>query len=396
MKKLYLYIRNSNLIDRVIKVGFLGTRGVPASYSGFETFYDKLASGLSQKFEILVFNRWNYIRYPFKSYKGAQVISLYSIPQKHLDTISHTFISALYCILNWKPDIALICGVGNSILLPIFKVSRIKTVINVDGADWKRKKWGKFSSWYLRVSEALASRWADIIVADAIDVKKYYQVNYKVPEEKIVYIPYGGITKEDIEKSEMFGNTKEFLEGLGLEPYKYFLFVGRLVPENSPHMLITAFKRARVKNETLKKFKVALVGDAPYSEDYKSFLKKIAKDDPSVVFTGYLFSASYINISLNAFAFVFCAEVGGTHPVLVEQMSLGSLILCRDTSSNREVLGDSGLFFRTEEEVADLLCKTVESDFSELKIKARSRAEELFSWDKISKEYEELFLRLAG
>jgi glycosyltransferase involved in cell wall biosynthesis len=376
-----------------IRIGFFGTRGVPASYSGFETFYDKLIKHLSSEpdFEITVFNRSNYLRYPFRYFKGAKVISLPSLPQKHLDTLSHTFLSFLYSLYySLSFDIALICIVGNSAVLPFFKAFGIKTILNVDGEDWRRKKWGKISSFYLRLSEKIAGKFADIIVADALEVKKYYEKF--CPSHKIVYIPYGGLEEDDLKRAELLGDDEEFLSKFGIERRKYFLFVGRLVPENSPHVLISAFKRA--KDRLPKDFKLVIVGDAPYETLYKDYLRGLSKGCDSIVFTGYQFSSSYIKLSQNAFSFVLCATVGGTHPVLVEQMSIGSLIISYDTPSNREVLGDCGFYFSSESELEKILVEVVKLDeekISEMKSRAKSRARESYSWKEISMKYAELF-----
>mgnify|MGYP001772914110 CR=1 FL=1 len=381
-----------------IKIGFFGTRGVPASYSGFETFYDKLIRYLSSEpdFEITVFNRSNYLRYPFRYFKGAKVVSLPSLPQKHLDTLSHTFLSFLYSLYySLSFDIALICIVGNSAVLPFFRAFGVKTILNVDGEDWRRKKWGKISSFYLRLSEKIAAKFADIIVADAIEVKKYYEKF--CPSHKIVYIPYGGLEEDDLKNAELLGDDEEFLRKFGIEKEKYFLFVGRLVPENSPHTLIRAFKRA--KGNLPRDFKLVIVGDAPYETIYKDHLRELSRGCDSIVFTGYQFSSSYIKLSQNAFSFVLCATVGGTHPVLVEQMSLGSLIISYDTPSNREVLGDCGFYFSSESGLAELLEKVARLDkgkIYELKLKAKGRARERYSWKEIAMKYAELFRNALG
>lgn len=383
---------------RKIRIGFFGTRGVPASYSGFETFYDKLLKELpSDQFEIYVFNRINYTQYPFKYYRNAKIINLPTIPQKHLDTISHTYFSLIYSFSKGlNLDIALICNVGNSSLLPLFRLLGMKTVLNVDGQDWRREKWEKFASLYLRLSEKMASLFADVIVADSLDVKRYYMQNYKVEESRVVYIPYGGITEDDIRVSNIFGDDQKFLKRFCLKKNRYFLFVGRLVPENSPHTLISAFRKAKYINPKLEDFQVAIVGDAPYSEKYKKFLKEVAGQDNSVIFTGYVFSSGYIKLSMNAFCFVLCAQVGGTHPVLVEQMSLGNFILSYDNPSNREVLGDCGIFFKTEDELASILAHPPENEIGNMKKKAKQRAQEFYSWNKISKDYAELFRKILG
>src|SRR5205807_3313837 len=117
------------------------------------------------------------------------------------------------------------------------------------------------------------------------------------------------------------------------------------------HHLIAAYARV----SPLLPFVV--VGDAPYSEDYKRQLKKIAP--PNVIFTGYQFGAAYHELSAGAYAFLFGAEVGGTHPVLVEQLAHGNAVLARWTESNQEVMDTAGVFFRDRGELAARLGELV-------------------------------------
>src|SRR2546428_9944258 len=92
-----------------------------------------------------------------------------------------------------------------------------------------------------------------------------------------------------------------------------------------------------------------VVGDAPYSEDYKRRLREMAPE--SVVFTGYQFGTAYQELSAHAHAFLFGAQVGGTHPVLVEQLAYGNCVLARWTESNAEVARDAAVFFHDQPEL---------------------------------------------
>lgn len=356
-----------------VKICFLGTRGIPSCYSGFETFVEELAPRLLKRgFDITVFSRTTHIRHPAKFFKGVKIIGLPSIPQKHLDTIFHTFLSLLYCIVKEKPDTVYICGVGNAPLLPIARLF-FKTVINVDGQDWKRKKWGKFASFYLLVSEFLASKLAWIIVADAQEVSKYYKNRWG---RKTVFIPYGPLDKL---------STKGTLLRLGLQERGYILAVGRLVPENNFHIIIEGFKIFRERTGT--DLKLVIVGNAPYTDDYKRKLFKMA--DRSIIFTGYLFGRGYKELSSFPYAYVIGAEVGGTHPVLVEQMGFGNFIISLKTASNEEVLKDAGIYFDgTPESLAEKLLWAVENPGEVKKMRKRAENEvRRYNWEKIVDEY---------
>jgi glycosyltransferase involved in cell wall biosynthesis len=367
-----------------VKVAFLGTRGIPSCYSGFETFVEETGSRLVRKgYDVVAYNRTTHIKHPSKIFKGIRKVDIPTIPQKHLDTIFHTFLSILHGVISGGYDIYYICGVGNSLLLPILKLLRGRTVINVDGQDWRRKKWERFASLYLRFSEFMASRFADVVIADAEDVKNYYASEWG---RDTIFIPYGILTEEV--------KTDKTLLKFGLEKRRYILFVGRLVPENNPHTLLEAFKILKERGG----MKLVIVGDAPYADEYKETLHKIADDDPDIVFTGYLFGRGYRELSSSPYIYVMTAEIGGTHPVLVEQMGFGNCIVANSTESDREVLQDAGIYFDgTAQDLAGKISFLMDNpvEVETLRNKAKKRAQK-YSWDAIADRYDELFRSLVS
>ena len=162
------------------------------------------------------------------------------------------------------------------------------------------------------------------------------------------------------------------------------MFVGRLVPENGAHDYLEGARLAGLD------IPAVVVGDATYAEEYKASLRVIAPQGS--VLTGYQFGAAYQQLSSHAGIFVLAATVGGTHPVLVEQMAASNAILARETDSNREVLGDAGLYWSTPEELAGLLRTTWadEKMRRQLGEAARARAAELYDWEQVTTRYVEL------
>jgi glycosyltransferase involved in cell wall biosynthesis len=357
-----------------MRVVFIGTRGVPASYSGFETCVEQVGRRMVERgHDVTVFCRSSHYRDRPAQYLGMDLRYLPAMRQKHLETLSHTALSAL----RIPRGTAVVCmGVGNAPVVRWLETRGGRVVFNVDGADWQREKWGRFARWYLRTSERMASNGRSLIIADAQAVQDYYRKTYGRETELVAY---GADAPAD--------RGTDALERFGLESKGYLLFVGRLVPENAPDDYLEGARLAGVPAPAV------VVGDATYADAYQRSLRAAAP--PNAIFTGYQFGRAYQQLSAHAGLFVLAATVGGTHPVLVEQMAAGNTILARDTDSDREVLGDAGLYWNTPAELAELL-RAVWPDKSrrlELGECARQRAHDRYDWEEITNRYLELCTR---
>ena len=354
----------------------LGTRGVPAAYSGFETCVEQVGKRLAARgHEVIVYCRPAYVKTAATEYLGMRLVKLPSIKTKGLDTLSHTAISTIRALSRDRPDAAVIFGVGNAVFCRFFRWSRMGVAINVDGADWARLKWGPIGRRFLRWSERVAVRTAGAVIADSRAVAAYYQEHYAADT---TFIPYGAEVPET--------SGVETLRRFQLEPRRYLLAVGRMVPENGFDDLIAAYAALRPE------MPFVIVGDAPFSEDYQRRLKEMAPS--SVIFTGYQFGAAYQELSAHAYAFLFGAQVGGTHPVLVEQLAYGNCVLARWTESNAEVAQDAAIYFHDLPELERGLAAItqdqalVEARREQAKVRARA-----FSWDEVTDAYEGLLLK---
>ncbi len=357
-----------------MRVAFIGTRGVPASYSGFETCVENVGSRMVERgHEVVVYCRPSHYRDRAAEYRGMRLVYVPAVRQKHLETLSHTALSAL----RLPRDTAAVCmGVGNAPVVRWLEMRGHRVVFNVDGADWQREKWGRFARWYLRTSEGMASRGRSLVIADARAVQDYYRKTYGRDTELVAY---GANPPADTGTAA--------LDRFGLKTKGYLLFVGRLVPENAPGDYLEGVRLAGIETPAV------VVGDASYAESYKQYLHSTAP--PNAVFTGYQFGPAYEQLSAHAGMYVLAATVGGTHPVLVEQMAAGNAILARETDSNHEVLGDAGLYWRSPAELAGLL-KELWPDLDRrvrLGECARQRARELYSWEDVTTRYLELCAR---
>lgn len=366
-----------------MKIAFMGIRGIPASYSGFETFVEQVAKRLVRRgHDVTVYNRSTFVLYRGSEYMGVRLVRLPTLATKHLDSIIHTFFCCLHAIFR-RYDIVYMCGVGNSPLAFLLRFSKTKVILNVDGADWQRDKWGRFAQIYLRTCEKIATRSPHVIIADSQVIEHRYRDLFKM---ETLFIPYGA----NIRRHE----GSDVVERFGLEPQQYVLFVGRMVPENNAHTLIQAFSMVETN------LKLAIVGDAPYSDEYKASLKAMAGD--RVVFTGYLFGEEYQEISSNAYMFVLASGVDGTRPVLLDQMAFSNAVLVRNTPANMEVIGNSGAWFENSNAEKDLAVKLqYYADHPEevvaLRAAAEDRVRQKYSWERVTDRYELLYnLLLEG
>lgn len=175
-----------------MRIAMLGTRGIPASYSGFETCVEQLGSRLVERgHEVTVYCRQHHITYDAQTYKGMRLVKLPTLPNKYLDTIIHTFLSSIHA-LPARYDVALYFIAGNSPVTWIPRLVGTKTILNVDGLDWKREKWPRVAKEYIRFAEFLATRLPTVFLTDSRVVQSYYVDRFS---KKPPYIPYGSVKR---------------------------------------------------------------------------------------------------------------------------------------------------------------------------------------------------------
>ena len=365
-----------------MKIALLGTRGVPASYSGFETCVEQLGQRLVERgHEVTVYCRSHHITYEKDFYKGMRLVKLPTVANKYLDTIIHSFFSSLHALAKGY-DIALYFIAGNSPVTWIPRLVGTKTLLNVDGLDWKREKWPSLAKKYIQFAEYLATKLPTQYLTDSRVVQGYYVDRFK---NKPPYIPYGS----DVE----IVSPGETLAQFGLEPNEYILFVGRLVPENCAHHLVQAFRGLTTD------LKCVIVGDAPYAEAYIQSLKELAAGDDRIIFTGYVFGKGYLELGSNALLFVETSGVGGTHPALIEAMAFKNCVITHNTPENLETISEAGFAYDGKiggDDLRLILNRLINDPdlietYSQL---AWQRAQSHYTWESITDAYERLFFEL--
>lgn len=356
-----------------MRIAILGTRGVPARYGGFETFAEELGARLAARgHEVTVYGRNQWVLRGIKRHRGMQIKRLPAPRSKYLETVVHTLFGA-FAVAPRRYDVVYVCNVANVPALFVLLAARKRVVLNVDGLEWQRAKWGVLGRTYYRLCAWMAARLPVHIVTDARVIQDYYREHYQRSTD---YFAYGtGLTPVADDGT---------LARLGLEAGRYVLYVSRLEPENNADLVVAAY--ANLKSD----MSLAVVGDAPYASRFITALRAAAARDPRVRLLGGHYGSEYQVLRSHAAAYVQATEVGGTHPALVEAMGFGNAIVANDVPEHREVLGDAGLYYRAAAGLTDALQQLLDDPAlaARMRQRAAERAREKFDWDTIAAEYE--------
>src|SRR5258705_1685742 len=364
-----------------MRIAILGTRGIPASYGGFETFAEHLSTRLvARGHEVTVYGRAHYVSPRQLEYHGVRLKVLPTIRHKYFDTVVHSFLSAVHAVSS-RFDAALICNAANAPFAPILRLTGTPVAINVDGLEHKRKKWGWLGRRYYRLVEYLSTLLPNEMVTDAQVIQDYYRARYNAPSTMIAY-------GSEVERRP----DRAMLRKWRVEPNRYLLYVSRLEPENNGHLGIEAFKKVRTA------YRLLVVGDAPYAEQYISSLKVRARGDKRIIFTGFVFGQDYRALQQNAYCYVHAAEVGGTHPALLEAMGYGNCVLTLATPENLEAVGEAGIPYIDEHDLIEKLQRGLRdgSLVQAYRHKAQLRIQNHYDLDHVVDQYEKLFARMSG
>lgn len=370
--------RSGEKNKRPLKVAIVGSRGIPGNYGGFETFAERLGLGLVERGHYVnVYCPASSSTTDEKEYKGIKRTIIPNIPLKSLDKLSGSALSCLHAAFSGC-DTILFLGVSPAVLAWVPRLTGRKLAINIDGLEWKRRKWGTFGAWYLKFSERIGCMLCHAIIADSMVLREYVREEYG---REAVYIAYGA--------DQCTAADEGVLSKHGLKKNGYFLQVCRLEPENNSDLVIREYGSVETD------LPLVVVGDAPYSDSYKAKLKEMA--DPRVRFTGAVYGREYDVLRGNAFCYIHAHEVGGTNPSLLEALAAGNCVVALDVSYNVEVIGNAGLSFSRETgSLAGVLRDLAASPgrMEELRQKAVERIESHYSWRKIIDAYEELLMEL--
>lgn len=353
-----------------------GIRGLPASHGGFETFAEQFATFLVNKdWNVSVFcQEVGSFKLEKKLWKGINLLKI-SLPfDGALATIVFDFISILWSLFLRGTILTL--GYNTAIFNVMLRIFLRKNVINMDGIEWKRDKWGVCAKLWFWFNEKLGCLFGNILIADHPEIKKHLERN--IGGNKAIVIPYGS--------ERIVGISAEVLSDYSLEPGNYSLIIARPEPENSIYEIVSAFS-VQQRNHKL----VVLGKYSKDSNDYHAKVLEAASDE--VIFLGAIYDKFIVNsLRYHAAIYFHGHTVGGTNPSLVEALGATSAVIAHDNKFNRWVAGDSALYFSSIEQCAEEISSLLSnmSDLNVLRDAAKKRHSDEFELNSILSSYEKV------
>ncbi len=378
-------------------VFIIGSRGLPAQYGGFETFVDQLVSHqVSPDIQYHVACLSTDQAYQHFDYKGVDCFTIKAPKLGPARVIAYDMMAINYALKVIKKqgiEQPIFYVLGNTIgafVAPFArKIHKIggRFYINPDGLEWKRAKWAKPIQAYLKYSEKIMTRHADLVISDNPGIESYIKEAY--PLSKTTYIAYGtdlsptSLTSQDRKVRELYQKWQT-------QEKNYYLILGRFVPENNYETAIREFMASSTKRDLVI---ICNHEGNPYFEELR--VRTGFDQDPRVKFVGTVYDQDLLKyIRKEAFAYIHGHEVGGTNPGLLEALAQTDLNLVLGVSFNQTVAKDTAQYWTKETGNLAHLIDQVDplEDVSEWGQRAKANMKQNFTWEKIVGEYEELFL----
>ncbi|MDE6022474.1 MAG: DUF1972 domain-containing protein [Muribaculaceae bacterium] len=353
------------------RVAVIGTQGVPAKYGGFESLVENLiGENCPTDVEYTVFCSGVDMHDRLSEYKGA---NLKYVPLKAngIQSVPYDIISMCRCLNGY--DAILVLGVSGGLFLPIIRLfTSKKLIINIDGMEYKREKWGRFAKKILKISEALAVKYADVIITDNKAIQDYVAEEYG---KKSNLIAYGG---DHVLRNLPVGFVDDILDKYKLKKGDYAIALCRIEPENNSEMVLEAFSRS---DKTL-----VYIGNWNHNA-YSRQLRDKYSSFHNIKMLDAIYDLDVLYaLRSHAGLYVHGHSAGGTNPSLVEAMFFGIPIASLDVVFNRATTSDRAYYFNDTDGLLSIIGR---SDLNGNPMK--EVAESNYTWKSISAQYVALY-----
>jgi glycosyltransferase involved in cell wall biosynthesis len=359
--------------SKVLRI--LGTRGIPAAHGGFETFAEQLSL-------YLVKRGWKVVVYCQEDGSGPVVEDKWQGVDRVNIPVSNTGPKGTV-IFDWHAtmhaagfgDLCLTLGYNTAVFSIPLRAKGIVNIINMDGIEWRRAKWGPVAKTWFWFNERVACWLGNHLVADHPEIKAHLQT--RVSPSKITTIPYGA--------DAVTAAPEELVQALGLAPTKFLTVIARPEPENSIFEMVKGFS---VKQ---RGYQLAVLGEYQENNDYHRAIKSVAS--PEVKFVGAIYEKPLVQaLRFHSAVYLHGHQVGGTNPSLVEALGAGNAVVAHDNQFNRWVAGDSAVYFSCAKTFSDRMDQLLSSEtqLHALQQHGQRRFDDAFSWSGVLKQYENM------
>jgi glycosyltransferase involved in cell wall biosynthesis len=356
----------------------LGIRGIPAAHGGFETFAEQAALYfVSQGWRVIVYCQESGAGPFFQDeWQNVERVHIPVVGNGPGATVRFDWQATLHA--GKHKDLCLTLGYNTAIFCALLRLKCIPNVINMDGIEWSRAKWGKIAKTWFLLNDWAGCWLGNHLVADHPEIKEH--LKSRVRADKITTIAYGA--------DKVAHASTDFVTQYGLEPGKFLTVIARPEPENSLLEIVSGFSRER------RGLQLAVLGKYDPANAYHRAVKEAAGDE--VKFLGAIYDKPVVQaLRFHSWAYVHGHQVGGTNPSLVEALGAGNAVVAHDNRFNRWVVGDGGVYFDGADGFARVLSElaTMPEKVDQMRAASTARYEAEFTWDKICREYEELLTR---
>ncbi|MCZ3367523.1 MULTISPECIES: DUF1972 domain-containing protein [Methanobacterium] len=367
-------------------IAIIGSRGIPNRYGGFEKFAEIISTELVKKGNN-VYVSCEYAPDPKNSeYNGVHLFYFPIKPPKiNLFRIIYEFLYDGYSLLwaSKNADYVYMLGYSAAIFFFIPKLFGKSLWVNPDGIEWRRNKFNSLVKFLLKLSEKIAVFWADELIADSKEIKKYLDNRYNTNS---IYISYGASEIQNVKwDSEKLSDC---LKGVKINP-SYYLVVARLEPENNIDIIVEGYLKSKTEKPLIV---VGNFADLRYEHEINEILNS-APEDKKIIFTGGIYDMELLNmLRQNCSAYIHGHSVGGTNPSLLEAMVSKNLIIAHDNVFNREVCDKYSVYFNNSNELKASFDLVESQEFNNLECREGvfDRVKKVYSWDKIVDQYNAL------
>jgi glycosyltransferase involved in cell wall biosynthesis len=365
-----------------MRIAIVGSRGYPSYYGGFETFVRRLAPALRDRgHDVTVYGRGGGVRFRTRVTDGIRCIDTPGIETKSLSTLSHGMFASMHAS-HGDYDCALVVNVAHGFFLEQFRAAGIPTVVNVDGIEWMRAKWGAFAKGTFRMGARLTASHGSMLVADSRAVADIWEEQFAIRPH---HVAYGADVVSD--------NAQGRVRALGLKPGSYLLAVARLVPENNVELFLDAVE------DLPERPPVVVVGSANYRCPTTQRLQEL-NERGDVHWLGHVDDQALLGqLWSNCRLYVHGHSAGGTNPALLQALGFGAPTIALDTVFNREVLGGFPAAMFPGDAAA--LCKIIARELltpgshATAVHEGQELIEDSYAWKDICASYEQLLMEAA-